>query len=99
MLEVVINFSKNPSFHYSRVKIGHGFLSGLLLKFSDYDALLYIFVLRNYFCKYKSKKMFEKVKINMQTSSLHVLCPNVLSFLLGHFMTIFIQLIFQKFAR
>ena len=72
------------------MKIGHGFLSGLLLKFSDYDALLYIFVLSNYFCKYKSKKMFEKVKINRQTSSLHGLCRNVLSFLLGHFMTIFI---------
>ena len=62
MLEIV-DFSKNPSFHYSRVKIGHGSLSGLLLKFSDYDALLYIFVLSNFFCKYKSKMMFEKVKI------------------------------------
>ena len=62
---------------------------GLLLKFTDYDALLYIFVLSNYFRKYKNKTMFEKVKLNMQTNSLHVLCPNVLSFLLGHFMAIF----------
>ena len=63
------------------MKIGHGFLSGLLPKFSDYDALLYIFVLSNYFSSNKSKKTFEKGKINIQTSSVHVLCRNVLFFL------------------
>ena len=62
------------------MKSGHGFLSGVLLKFSYYDALLYIFVLSNYFCKYNSKKIFEKVKINMQTSRLNVLYLSVLFF-------------------
>ena len=40
------------------MKIGHGFLSGVLLKFSYCDALLYIFVLSNYFCKINSKTIF-----------------------------------------
>ena len=62
------------------MKIGHGFLPGVLLKFSYCDALLYIFVLSNYFCKYNSKKIFEKVKINMQTSRVNVLYPSVLFF-------------------
>ena len=62
------------------MKIGHGFLSGVLIRFSYYDALLYIFVLSNYFCKYNSKKIFEKVKINMQTSHVSVLYPSVLFF-------------------
>ena len=51
--------------------------------FAQLIALWYIFVLSNYFCKYKSKKIFEKVKINMQTSSVHVLYPKwALSYLL-----------------
>ena len=44
------------------MKIGHGFLSGLLPKFSDYDALLHIFVLSNYCSSNKSKKTFETGK-------------------------------------
>ena len=71
------------------MNIGHGFLSNLLLRFSKYDALLYIFVLSNYFCKCKSKNIFEKVKINMQTSSVMVCILMNSSFLLAHFMTIF----------
>ena len=67
MLEIVkfLLFLKNHSFYYSRMKIGHGFLSGVLLKISYCDALLYIFVLSIYFCKYNSKKIFEKVKKNV----------------------------------
>ena len=40
MLEIIIffYFFKKHSFHYSRVNIGHGFLSNLLLRFSNYDA-------------------------------------------------------------
>ena len=42
--------------------------------------MLYIFVLSNYFCKYNSKKIFEKVKINMQTSRVNVLYSSLLFF-------------------
>ena len=65
------------------MNIGHGFLSNLLLIFSNYDALLYIFVLSNYFCKYKNKNIFEKVTINMQTSSVMVCIQMNSSFLRG----------------
>ena len=87
--QTVVYFFKNHSFHYSRVNIGHGFLSNLVLRFSNYDPLLYILVLNNYFWKYKSKNIFEKVKINMQTSSVMVCIRMNSSFLLAHFMTIF----------
>ena len=74
MLEIIkfLLFLQKSQFHYARVNIGHCFLSNLLLRFSNYDALLYMFVLSNYLCKYKSKNIFEKVKINMQTSSVMV---------------------------
>ena len=75
------------------MKIGHGFLSGVLLKFSYYDALLYIFVLSNYFCKYNTKKIFEKVNINMQTSRVKVLYSSVLFFVTCSFCSFYDKIV------
>ena len=104
MLEIVkfFLFLEKSQFLLFSCEIGHGFLSGVLLRFSYYDALLYIFVLSNYFCKYNSKKIFEKVKITMQTSHVNVLYPSVLFFVTYSFCSFYDNTCvanISKFAR